>query len=144
MNIATITHNLDTFLESLFFGAPITKGPGLPDPPVKVVAKQPAPKTEIKYTAKDGLPYIEEKPAGNEVSVWNMITTETAKSAGRSKLGTSDEIAAGIAKGFSAETVALVRLHWTDGKTQAAIAKAAGLSLDTVKKITPIFSKKGK
>lgn len=37
MNIATITRNLDSFLESLFFGAPITKGPGLPDPPAKVV-----------------------------------------------------------------------------------------------------------
>lgn len=42
MNIATITRNLDNFLELLFFGAPITKGPGLPDPPAKVSVKQPA------------------------------------------------------------------------------------------------------
>ena len=132
--------NIHTLLESILFGGPIPTQAPLPAPPEKRVAKPVQVETGIKYTV-DMQPYREGKPTGNEVSVWNMITPETAKAAGRSELGTDDELAAGVDRGFSAETVALVRLHWSAGKKQAVIAKATGLSLDTVKKITPIFSK---
>lgn len=137
--------NLNTILESLLFGGPIPAQAPLPAPPEKRVANPVQVKAEIKYTV-DGVPYVEADLTGSEVSAWNLINADTAKGVGRSKLGTSDEISEGVAKGFSAETVAIVRLHWSDGKKQAAIAKATGLSLDTVKKITPIFSKgvKGK
>ena len=128
--------------EALFFGPPIQQGPGLPDPPAQRKPAAPAPSSGIKYTI-DGIPYVEQKPEGHEVSSWNLINADTAKSAGRSKLGTDAEIAEGVRRGFSAETVALVRLHWADNKKQAAIAKATGLSIDTIKKITPIFSKGG-
>ena len=143
MNLSAFSSALDRFLEDVLFGGPIPKQQPLPDPPKKREVKTSAPDTGVKYTS-DGLPYLEAKPEGNEASVWDMISAETVKSAGRSKLGTDEELAAGVARGFSAETVALVRMHWADAKTQVAIAKATGLALDTVKKITPIFSKGGK
>lgn len=136
-------NRLDRFLEDILFGGPLPEQKPLPDPVKRRDSNQPAVVSAVKYTA-DGLPYVEGKPQGGEASVWNMITAQNAGAAGRSKLGTDEEIAAGVARGFSAETVALVRMHWADGKSQAAIAKATGLALDTVKKITPIFSKGGK
>lgn len=87
---------------------------------------------------------MEAQTEGCEISAWDMITTETAGSAGRSASGSTDEIIAGVQKGFAPETVALVRQYWAAGKKQAEIARAAKVSIDTVKKITPIFSKGGK
>lgn len=133
---------LNRFLEGLLFGGPLPDQAPLPDPARPRSQKQ-APANAVKFT-RDGLPYVDGKPEGQEVSVWNMVTAQNLGAAARSKLGTEDEIAAGVARGFSAETVALVRMHWADGKTQAVIAKATGLALDTVKKITPIFSGKGR
>lgn len=134
---------VDRFLEDILFGGPLPEQQPLPDPVKRRDSKPAAVASAVKYTL-DGLPYVEGKPEGQEASVWNMITAQNFGAAGRSKLGTDDEIAAGVARGFSAETVALVRMHWADGKPQAAIGKATGLALDTVKKITPIFSKGGK
>lgn len=136
--------NFSKLFERIFFPCPVAKGPGLPDPPTARRKPKSAPKTDIKYTEKYGLPYVEGEPQGEEVSVWNMITPDTIKAAGRSPLGTMEEIEAATEKGFAAETVALIRMHWAEGKPQAAIAKATGFSLDTVKKITPIFSKGAK
>lgn len=130
-------------LESLLFPVSLPDQAPLPDP-VKPRAQKPAPvSTGVKFTP-GGVAYVEAKPEGQEVSAWTILNAQNIGAAGRSKLGTEDEIAAGVARGFSAETVALVRMHWADNKPQAAIAKATGLSLDTVKKITPVFKKGGK
>lgn len=134
---------IDRFLEGLLFGGVISAQAPLPGPVKPRAQKQEPVAPSVKFT-RDGLPYVDGKPEGQEVSVWNMVTAQNLGAAARSKLGTEDEIAAGVARGFSAETVALVRMHWADGKTQAVIAKATGLALDTVKKITPIFSGKGR
>lgn len=111
--------------------------PGPMTQPKKAAPKPPKVDSRIKYTAS-GIPYREETPEGQEVSAWSILHADTSK--GPAVLS-DDEHAAARQKGFASDTVVQVKRLWAEGISQREIAKRAGVGIDTVKKLTPIFGK---
>jgi len=74
---------------------------------------------------------------------WDALVNDkaTGKIAGRSPILTDTEKAEARAKGFSIETAASVKRGWADGLSQSVIATMTGFSLDTVKRLTPLFGR---
>lgn len=132
--------NLFHLFESILFPPAPQAGPGLPPPVEKKKAKATVPDSGIRFT-EDNIPYKEIATHGEEVSAWHILNAQTAGAAKRSSLCTSEHIEMGVNLGFAPETIALVYMHWKEGRKQVEIARATRLSIDTVKKITPIFKK---
>lgn len=104
----------------------------LPPKPVK----RPTIEDRVKFTSQ-GIPYKEIQPEGCEATAWKILGQ------GEQKPGSIEEaqIAAAKAKGFAVDTVLKVYRAWQEGNSQSQIAKIAGVSLHTVKAITPCFKK---
>lgn len=91
----------------------------------------------VKYTTQ-GIPYKEIPPEGCESTAWQIITDAIPK--GSAVLQTSEQVAA-REQGFAVDTIVKVKRLWAEGLKQAQIAKRAGVSISTVKKLTATFSK---
>lgn len=128
MNIATITHNLDNFLELLFFGAPIRKGLGLPEPPAKVAAKT------LHVPTTGG------RLVNRETNTWEWDIARTRPVSAPAEL-TQAEAAEMIRRGQKNMTWnARVKLARVQGQTIAEAAKAAGCGFSTAQKIYATLS----
>jgi hypothetical protein len=112
-------------------------------------APAPAQTDNVRYYAS-GQPYkveaeveVDKQTGMAQVVEWDALLTDkqTGKVAGRSPLLTDTERAEAVARGFKADTAALVKRGWADGMSQSAISLTTGFSLDTVKRITPLFGR---
>ena len=128
MNIATITRNLDTFLESLFFGAPITKGPGLPDPPAKAATK-----TVHVPTAGGRLVNRE-----TQTWEWDIARARPISAPAELTQAEADELVRRGQKNMVWN--AKVKLARVQGQTIAEAARAAGCGFSTAQKIYATLS----
>lgn len=128
MNRTTIAHNLDKLLESMLFGAPIKKGPGLPDPPAKVAAKSVhVPTSSGRLVNRDTNTWEWDISRARPVSAPAELTqaeTEELVRRGHKNMGWN----------------AKVKLARVQGQTIAEAAKAAGCGFSTAQKIYATLS----
>lgn len=107
--------------------------------PVVQPVKPPKPAQDngIKFTER-GIPYREIAPEDGADRAWQILGQPEQRSTADA---TQDQIKAAAEKGFAVDTILKVYRLWKEGRSQAEIAKIAGVSLPTVKGITPHFKR---
>lgn len=107
--------------------------------PVVQPVKQPKPAQDsgIKFTER-GIPYREIVPEDGADRAWQILGQPEQRG---TVDATQEQIEAATKKGFAVDTILKVYRLWKEGRNQAEIAKIAGVSLPTVKGITPHFRK---
>lgn len=132
-----LTERIIDFWVHTWLGIPraVTGPLALPVQPVK--PPKPAQNNGIKFTER-GIPYREITPDDGADRAWQILGQPEQRS---TVDATQEQIKSAIKKGFAVDTVLKIYRLWKEGRSQPEIAKMAGVSLPTVKGITPHFKK---